>query len=301
MTRSSVDLPLPLGPMSATMPPPGDGQVDAVEDRQPARRRDAGTASRTPSHAASAAHGRVIGPERPQDRRDGRVQRRVGREQPVVGGRRARAVARARGRCGSSPGSRPRRPARAPTATAPRIAEPRTAVSSTAGTSTRKPVTSALIWFQVSLRAGPPQARIAVDRARPAASIGVGDVADGQRARLEDRPGEVAAAVGQGQAGEHARSRSGPRSASARRRGTAGRPGRRRRAAWPRPPRGAARSWSRRRRRRRGTSRAPGRSRPSPPRRCTARPAAPASRRRPATSTGSCQYTPNPPAEPPGS
>ena len=41
------------------------------------------------------------------------------------------------------------------------IAAPVTAVSRTAGTSTGKPVTSALIWFHVSLRAGPPQTRIA--------------------------------------------------------------------------------------------------------------------------------------------
>ena len=60
----------------------------------------------------------------------------------------------------------------APIATAPRIAEPRTAVSSTSGTRTGKPVTSAFTWFQASLRAGPPQARIAVT-VTPAASMGV--------------------------------------------------------------------------------------------------------------------------------
>ena len=43
--------------------------------------------------------------------------------------------------------------------TAPRIAEPTTAVSSTRGTATPKPVTSALTWFQISLRAGPPHRR----------------------------------------------------------------------------------------------------------------------------------------------
>ena len=36
MTRRSVDLPLPLGPMRATIAAAGDVEVDAVEDRQAA-------------------------------------------------------------------------------------------------------------------------------------------------------------------------------------------------------------------------------------------------------------------------
>src|SRR5205814_3607528 len=57
-----------------------------------------------------------------------------------------------------------------PTPVAARIAEPATAVSRTAGTSTVNPVTSALIWFHVSLRAGPPQTRID-PTSTPAATI----------------------------------------------------------------------------------------------------------------------------------
>ena len=76
----------------------------------------------------------------------------------------------------------------APIPTAPRIAEPSTAVSRTAGTRTGKPVTSALIWFQVSLRAGPPQARIARHR-DAGGEHRLGHVPDGERARLEDRRG----------------------------------------------------------------------------------------------------------------
>jgi hypothetical protein len=59
----------------------------------------------------------------------------------------------------------------APMPAAPSDAAPTTAVSRTAGTATRNPVTSALTWFHVSLRAGPPQTRISVTVA-PAARIG---------------------------------------------------------------------------------------------------------------------------------
>ena len=71
---------------------------------------------------------------------------------------------------GSSRGSRPvlRPRAERRCGEDPRTA--RTAVSRTAGTSTLKPVTSALIWFHVSLRAGPPQTRI-VRTSAPAATI----------------------------------------------------------------------------------------------------------------------------------
>ena len=164
MTRRSVDLPLPLGPMRATMPPPGTSRS------MPSRTgRRAAVATRERQPDAVAARGRRVaarhaGRQRPEDRRDRRVERGVRLVQRGRRSRRAPGRARARGRCGSSPGSPASTSGAAPTATAPRIAEPRTAVSSTAGTRTRNPVTSALIWFQASLRAGPPQARIASTR-----------------------------------------------------------------------------------------------------------------------------------------
>ena len=88
---------------------------------------------------------------------------RVGREQRVVRSPPARAAARARARSGSSPGSR--RQVRAARRSRPRRGSPSRARRSRArpGRGRGSPVTSALTWFQTSLRAGPPQARIAVD------------------------------------------------------------------------------------------------------------------------------------------
>ena len=104
MTRRSVDLPQPFGPMSATMPPPGTVEVDAVEDRERAARPgregegqvlegDAAGAvgSRSTSRAGLARgrdRGRVrVARQRSEERRGRRVERQVGLEQPVVDGR----------------------------------------------------------------------------------------------------------------------------------------------------------------------------------------------------------------------
>ena len=72
MTRRSVDLPQPLGPMSATMPPSGIVEVDAVEDRErragPARegerqvaQPDRSGAGRRCRHATARPSGRRTG------------------------------------------------------------------------------------------------------------------------------------------------------------------------------------------------------------------------------------------------
>ena len=200
MTRRSVDLPLPLGPMRATMLPAGDGQVDAVEDRQPTavapRERRAGRRRQR----SRAAHGRARraagGPARPPG---------TARCTPRTGGRRWRR-ARGRARCSwsmrviarmaaSTSGDRPDGDRAEDGRAEDRGLEHGRDEDAEAGDVGLDPVPG-------SLRAGPPQARIASTRT-PAASIGVGDVADGQGARLEDGPGQVAAAVGQGQPGEH--------------------------------------------------------------------------------------------------
>ena len=246
MTRRSVDLPQPLGPMQRHELAGGRRQVDAVEREEPAAVTRSGT--RRPHRSGGARRswqrlGRHDRPgERPQDRRGRRIQRDVRLEQPRRRSARARRAARSGGRSGSSPRWRSR------CRGAPRCRrrrgsrEPTTAVSRTAGTATVKPVTSALMRFH-DVAPG----RAAADphlgrrgRRRPAS--GVGDVADRERRGLEDRAGEVAAAVAERQAGEDAAGASGPRAASARRRGTAGRRGRRRRAASRRPPRGGPRS-----------------------------------------------------------
>ena len=85
MTRRSVDLPQPFGPIRATIPPPGIVEVDAVEDRQRRRRRGVGNAndrsrsrSRRPApavgRAASARHERRPPPSGAQDRRGRRIE-----------------------------------------------------------------------------------------------------------------------------------------------------------------------------------------------------------------------------------
>ena len=230
-------MPQPLGPMSATIPPPGTARST------PSR---AGRASppvagrRTRPRRRSGARSPLID-EAPQDRRGRRVERDVGLEEPVVDGGIAPGRGSMRWSIAVIAPIAVRRSGCAPIPTAPRIAEPRTAVSRTAGTATRNPVTSALIAFQTSLRAGPPQARISVTRT-PGRQHRRRDVADGQRRGLDDRAGEVAAAV---RRGSGRRRRRGPRVPDRRalaRRGTAGRPGRRRRAASRPPRRGAPRS-----------------------------------------------------------
>ena len=171
MTRRSVDLPQPFGPMSATIRPAVDRQVDAVERHVRLGALAAGNVDRQVVEADVPAHGADHVREAAQDRRGRRVERDVG----VEDARRTSAASSGRGSsrwsirviasmAASMSGC-------APIPTAPRIAEPSTAVSRTSGTATGKPVTSALIRFQVSLRAGPPQARISSTRT-PAASIG---------------------------------------------------------------------------------------------------------------------------------
>ena len=125
-----------------------------------------------PAHPASS--GRSSTPTRAAGGGPARSPGRA-RRTPRTAGRRSRAssargssrrsirviAAIAAGRSAMRPDRRPRRGSR----------EPSTAVSSTAGTATGKPVTSALIWFQNALRAGPPQTRISRDlRRRPRAS-----------------------------------------------------------------------------------------------------------------------------------
>ena len=238
-------MPQPLGPMSATIPPPGiarsmpsrTGRVGPVR---------VGNANDRSSRRIAPRRGAVArSSRRPVERAEDRRGRRVEPDDtPRTAGRRS-AASSGRGSIRSvDPGHRRdrrrevRRARRSPTA---RRGSPSRAPRSRArpGRATGKPVTSALTSFQNALRAGPPQTRISVTRT-PAASIGAGDVADGQRRRLDDRPRDVAAAVRRGSGRRARRAPPDPRSASARRRGTAGRRGRRRRAGW-RPPRRAAR------------------------------------------------------------
>ena len=206
MTRRSVDLPQPLGPMRATIPPPS--MVRSTPSRT-----GSGAPVRGRERAKSRGH-RVHGSRRPPVM-----------TAPTVSGRRIGAVAGYSATYASKSARRSGRPARvaarsgrsirviapialgrsayAPIPTAPRIADPRTAVSSTAGTATRKP-------GDVGLDLVPEAAA-----RRAAADPHLGDrdagrehrrrdVADGERRRLDDGPRDVAAAVAQGQAGEHA-------------------------------------------------------------------------------------------------
>ena len=217
-------MPQPLGPMIATISPPVDREVEAVEGHERlgsvrggrTGRRGPSQADRPPAHGADHAPERAAG----SARSPGRARRRRRTRRRSVGASSGRGSRRwstrviapiAAGRSGC-----------APIPAAPSIAGPATAVSRTAGTATGNPVTSALIWFHVSLRAGPPQTRISSTR-HAGREHRPGDVADRERRRLEDRPGEVAATVAERQPGERRRAPSGPRSASARRRGTAGR------------------------------------------------------------------------------
>ena len=194
-------------------------------------------------HAASRRHGRraARSPIRREDRRDRRMERDIGLVDAVVdrlplGIRLEPAIDRGHRR-GSPTGDRRAR-RRRPRRRSPR---PPAAVSRTRGTSTVNPVTSALIWFQASLRAGPPHARIAL-HLDPGGEHRLGDVPDRERGRLEDRPGQVRPAVPEREPGEGAAGASGPRAASARRRGTAGRRGPPRPARSPPPRRSGRRS-----------------------------------------------------------
>ena len=287
MTRRSVDLPQPFGPISATIPPPGIGEVDAVEDRRAAAVAASGTRTTGRAGRSRRAPGPVALPrscagpaERSQERRGRRVERR---RRPRTAGRRRR---RARGRGSIRSAMRVIAPMAAgrsgcaPIPTAPRMADPRTAVSRTAGHGDREA-------GHVGLDRVPERAP-----GRAAADPHLGDpdagrqhrrrdVADGQRRRLDDRPGDVAAAVPEGQPGEDAaRLRvpdRRPLAGEVRQEDEAVGAGRGRRGlGQERLGRDRAAED-----RRRGTSRAPGPWRPSRPRRCTARPAAPASRTRP--------------------
>ena len=141
-----------------------DVEVEPVEDRQPAAVAASGRRSRRRRRGSRPVDGRGHACAPRGSGRQRRIQRRVyAAIGPVV--RRAVLGPRLepRGRCGSStriaggdvraaPRSRPRRGS--PSRGRPSRARP--------GRATGKPVTSALIWFQVSLRAGPPQTRIAV-------------------------------------------------------------------------------------------------------------------------------------------
>ena len=128
-----------------------DPALRAARERDRPRRPGGGP--RSPRHPVGEAA---------QDRRGRRVQVDVRLEEPVVRRRRARPAARCGGRSGSSPRWRPRR--RDARRSRPRRGSPSRAPRSRArpGTATGKPVTSALMAFQASLRAGPPQARISV-------------------------------------------------------------------------------------------------------------------------------------------
>ena len=189
-----------------------------------------------------------------------------------------------RGRRSATSGHAPdRRPRRGSPSRAPRSrARPARA--------TGKPVTSALIWFH-DVAAGRAAAGAHRGRpSRPAASIGVGDVADrearsprgsparggrGRGARV--RPANAPVALGS-QIGDRSPARYG-------RKTTPSAPGGVARGLLEQPFRGDAAAEDRRR----GTSRARGRWPPSRRRRCTGRRAGRASRMRPATSTGTSQ------------
>ena len=295
MTRRRVDLPQPFGPMRATMPPPGMSRSIPAEDRQRGvvaaleGERQVAQLDGAGTHAGRAGPGGV--------RRDAVA----GHAAPSPSGRRIGAVAGYRADVrGVGPvverGQVAARldPARDPGHRADGGrevgvgADPDGAQDGRAedrGLEHRRH--GHVEPRHVGLDRVPERApgRAAADAHLGDGHAGGehrrGDVADRQRGRLDDRAGDVAAAVREGQTGEHAARLRVPD-----RRPLAGEVRQEDEAVgagWRRGRLGQERLGRDRAAEdvRRGTSRAPGRSPPSRPRRCTARRAAPASRTRP--------------------
>ena len=214
-------------------------------------RSPSGPANRDTPTSRALEHGRrvtaVIRAESRDDRRDRRVEPDVGIERRVVKRRGGRGSARAGGRLGSCRGSRPGRPDTPRSPSRPRIAAPTTAVSRTRRDRDRE---AGDVGLDLVPRLAPGRAAADPHLVDPDAGgeDRLGDVADRERGRLEDRPGEVAAPMAERQADERAAGGRVPD-----RRALAGEVRqeerrRRRRAGWRPPPRSALRSSRRRRR-----------------------------------------------------